>query len=359
VTRVVAVIFHHERLADAGPLSAVLATVRASNARRHAAGFASAGAEVSIVDGLGGAETIGEAIRRAAGAVGRGGLIVLGSGAAPLATAADHRELVRVAGGPSGRAVANSRFSADVIAIAGADRLAALPDVRSDNGIPRWLADEAGFRVADLRGRWRLQVDIDSPLDAFLVAPAATAALLTRAGVSSEAVGAALAAVAAVSGDRTAELVVAGRSSAGGLAWLERRTASRTRALIEERGFRTRPDGQRPVRSILGLLLDRDGPAAFGDRLMELGDAAVVDTRVLLAHRLGSYERRWPTAEDRFASDLLLAERIADPWLGALTASARDAAIPIVLGGHSLVGPGLRLALRSAARSARGRRTWT
>ena len=162
-----------------------------------------------------------------------------------------------------------------------------------------------------------------------------------------------------MSGDRTAELVVAGRSSAGGLAWLERRTASRTRALIEERGFRTRPDGQRPVRSILGLLLDRDGPAAFGDRLTELGDAAVVDTRVLLAHRLGGDERRWPNAEDRFASDLLLPERIADPWLSALTASARDAAIPIVLGGHNLVGPGLRLALRGAAVPARGRRTWT
>ena len=45
-----------------------------------------------------------------------------------------------------------------------------------------------------------------------------------------------------------------------GLAWLERTTASRTRALIEERGFRTRAAGQRPVRSSLGLLLDRDGP---------------------------------------------------------------------------------------------------
>jgi hypothetical protein len=359
VTRVVAVIFHHERQADAGPLSAVLATVRASNARRHAAAFARAGADVSIVDGLGGAATIGEAIRRAARAVGHGGMIVLGSGAAPLATAADHRELVRVAGGPPGQAVANSRFSADIIAIAGADRLGALPDVRSDNGIPRWLADEAGFSVTDLRSRWRLQVDIDSPLDAFLIAPVATEALLTRADASSEPVAASLAAVAAVSRDPAGELVVAGRSSARGLAWLERATASRTRALIEERGFRTRADGQRAIRSILGLLLDRDGPAAFGDRLAELGDAALVDTRVLFAHRLGGDERAWPSAEDRFASDLLLADRIADPWLRAVTESARDAAIPVVLGGHSLVGPGLRLALRRAARRTQERRTWT
>ena len=139
------------------------------------------------------------------------------------------------------------------------------------------------------------------------------------------------------------------RSSASGLAWLERKTASRTRALVEERGFRTRRPDQRPVRSALGILLDRDGPAAFGERLAELGDAALVDSRVLIAHRFGADERAWPRAEDRFASDLLLPDRIGDPWLQALTRSALDAPIPIVLGGHTLVGPGLRLALRKAA----------
>src|SRR5205823_6342228 len=110
--------------------------------------------------------------------------------------------------------------------------------------------------------------------------------------------------------DPAAELVVAGRMSAGGLRWLERSTASRTRALVEERGFRTRADGQRPVASTLGLLLDHDGPAALGTLLARLGDGALIDTRVLLAHRCGSDERRWPAAEDRFASDLLLPDRI-------------------------------------------------
>jgi hypothetical protein len=76
-----------------------------------------------------------------------------------------------------------------------------------------------------------------------------------------------------------------------------------------------------------------------------LGDAGVVDTRVLLAHRHGADERLWPTAEDRFASDLLLAPRVRDPWLQALTAAAADAPVPVALGGHTLVGPALRLAL--------------
>ena len=42
---------------------------------------------------------------------------------------------------------------------------------------------------------------------------------------------------------------------------------------------------------------------------------------------------------------LLLADRVRDPWLAELTAAAAGASIPVLLGGHSLVGPGLRLAL--------------
>ena len=133
---------------------------------------------------------------------------------------------------------------------------------------------------------------------------------------------------AAVVADPSAELVVAGRTSPDALAWLERAGAARTRALIEERGLRTSEPGQRPPASVLGALLDRDGPERPGRHLARLGEAAIVDTRVLLAHRLGADERAWPAAEDRFASDLLLHERIADPWLRALTRSAVDAPDP-------------------------------
>jgi hypothetical protein len=161
-----------------------------------------------------------------------------------------------------------------------------------------------------------------------------------------------LAAIRSVAADRRAELIVAGRTSAATLAWLERHAAARVRGWVEERGLRAATDlaqagsaTVRPPASLLGALLDRDGPGALGSLLAGFGDGAIVDSRVLMAHRVGADEAAWPCAEDRFASDLLLPELVTDPWLRELTVSAFAAPIPVLLGGHSLVGPGVRLVI--------------
>lgn len=352
MTRVDVTIFYPRAAPGAGPLTESFATIRGRNVDRQARGFERAGAEVRILDDLDGDKTFGQHVRETVETLVPDGLILLGSGSIPMATAADRRAFVATAGGPPDHALANNRYSADIVAVAGAARLAELPDLRADNGLPRWLSETAGFEVADHHRRWRLQVDLDTPLDALLVPWIDADDILRAHDVATSVVRTTLAAVAAVSRDPRCELVVAGRASAGGLAWLERSTASRTRALVEERGLRTRPDSQRPVRSTLGLLLDRDGPGALGAILAELGDAALVDSRVLIAHRFGADERAWPGAEDRFASDLLLPQRIADAWLRELTEAAVAGPIPIVLGGHTLIGPGLRLALAEG-------RSWT
>ena len=348
MTRVNVIIFHPRAAPGAGPLSDAFAAIRGRNAERQAGGFRQGGAEVTVVDDLDANGSFGGRVRDLVETIAADALVVLGSGSIPLATAADRRAFVATAGGPPCHALANNRYSADIVAIAGAAQLARLPDLAADNGLPRWLEESAGFEVTDLRRRWRLQVDLDTPLDGLLVPSLDADQALREREVPTAAIRTTLAAVAAAARDPRQELVVAGRTSAGTLRWLERSTASRTRALVEERGFRTRPAGQRAVRSTLGLLLDRDGPGALGAILAELGDAAVVDSRVLLAHRFGADERQWPAADDRFASDLLLADRIADPWLRELTEGIIDTPIPIVLGGHTIVGPGLRLVLREA-----------
>jgi hypothetical protein len=244
-----------------------------------------------------------------------------------------------------------------------------MPDLPGDNALPRWLDEVAGYRVRDLRSRWRLALDIDGPLELVL---------LGHPGhpddVDLTAIRARLAAVRAVAANRRAELVITGRVSVPTLGWLERRVPARVRAIVEERGLRAATrlaqakdpawaaaaGGGRPPSSLLGIQLDASGPDALGALLARLGEAAIVDSRVLLAHRLGPDERRWPPPEDRHASDLLLADRVRDPWLRALTVSALEAPIPILLGGHSLVGPGIRLvAGRAAGRPGDATTTWS
>ena len=375
---VVVRILHPEPGPAAGPLERLVADARSRVAEAHGAGFLAAGADdVSIVAGPPDDTPFGARLRRLADRDRPGGIVVLGSGAIPLATAADRRDFVVAARGPGRRALANNRYSADVIAVAEACTLTEVPDLAGDNALPRWLAEVAGYEVTDLARRWRLAIDIDGPLELLLIGGVGGRSARWNeapdpidAGLVLERLGR----VEAVAADRRAELLVAGRTSAATLGWLERHAACRVRALVEERGLRAstrlalgpdpstggrpatgrpataraRPPANhaRPPASVLGALLDRDGPTSLGVHLARLADAAVVDSRVLLAHRLGADESRWPVAEDRFASDLLLPDRIVDPWLRELTAAAVGASIPIVLGGHTLVGPGVRLVVR-------------
>jgi hypothetical protein len=342
-------ILHPEPAADAGPLERWVAAERARIAERHRAGFVQAGAtSVRIVSGPPDDTPFGARLRGLVREPDRrpGGVVVLGSGAVPLATPADRRAFVGVAASDAQVALANNRYSADIVAVACGERLLDLPDLPSDNALPRWLDEIGGYRVGDLRRRWRLAFDIDGPLELLLLGGTPEPTVRDVTAVRDR-----LAQVAAVAADRRRELLVAGRVSTATLGWLETGIAGRVRALVEERGLRAASalahagttGEQRAPASVLGLLLDRDGPSSLAGHLERLGDAAVVDTRVLLAHRFGADERRWPATEDRFASDMLLADQVRDPWLHDLTGSAAHARIPVLLGGHSLVGPGLRL----------------
>ena len=380
MTRVAVRLLHAEAPAGAGPLTRRLADVRREIAGHVADRFRDAGAEdVAIMAGPPDDTPFGRRLRGLVAGTATDGLVIAGSGSLALARPADLAAFLAVAAAHEPRALANNRYSADAVAVSCVRRLADVPDLPADNALPRWLSEVAGYAVADLLSRPHLGFDVDSPLDALVLArstgPAAGAAEDRRAARR-------LDEIAAVAADPRAELLVAGRTSAATLRWLERHVPARVRALVEERGLRAatrlaqaadgspppdltregpagrgmsaephagtgaRRHGGRPPRSVLGLVLDATGPDALGTVLAELGDAAVVDTRVLLAHRLGSDERGWPSPEDRYASDLLLPDQVADPWLRSLTTAAADAPIPVALGAHSLVGPGLPLALR-------------
>jgi hypothetical protein len=350
---VVVLILHRQARSGAGPLERWVADARLRIAEDRRSAFVAAGADdVRLVAGPPDDTPFGARLRAFVEAERPGGLVVLGSGSIPLARPADLRAFVAAAGAAAPEALTNNRYSADVVAISRAEALLDVPDLPADNALPRWLEEARGYAVRDRRG-WRLGVDVDGPLDIVLLDGRA---LAPPAGLALDVVEDAIKQLAAVAADRRAELVVAGRTSAATLTWLERNMPARVRALIEERGLRAASlmaiadpvvaaPLRRPPASVLGALIETDGPASLGARLAKLGDGAAIDSRVLLAHRLGADERAWPSAEDRFASDLLLPDRVEDPWLRDLTRSAADAPIPVLLGGHTLVGPGLRLAL--------------
>ena len=374
------------RVAADGTPAGWLEVAREAVTERHRSAFERLGAtDVQVVRQPPDGRTFGQRIRELAAAVVAGtrsgrppGLILVGGGSMPLARSDDLAAFLTAARAGTRRALANSYYSADAIAVPDARLLLDVPDLPSDNALPRWLAERAGVPVADLRDRSRLAVDIDSPIDILLLArdpgcPLALVILAAEIAAANPAVARAIDGVAATLDDRRAELVVAGRTSARTLRWLEQNAACRVRALVEERGLRasttlalgdadtdTDPPGEpdrirehagvrlRPPRSVLGMLLGVRGPAALGAILADLGDAAVLDTRVLLAHRLGADETAWPPLADRLASDLLRPEDIADLWLRQITAAAAGAPIPVLLGGHTLVGPALPL-LRAQA----------
>ena len=267
----------------------------------------------------------------------------VGAGSAPLLGGDTLAALVApIAHAPeSGRVVTNNRFSADCFALAPATLLARLdPPPPSDNGVPRRLRDEHGVEVIELPRTLETQYNLDSPVDLLALhltrrARPRLGAVLAEADASGDLRHPRMHDACRVFVDRGAEVMLAGRVSSNTWAYLEREAACRVRLVAEERGMQaagTDVDGT--ARSLLGQWIAEAGAErAFGSLLPELCDAAFVDIRPALVH-LGIR----PSRADRFAADLGRADLIEDPALRAIVEAANASPVPVVLGGHSLVG---------------------
>jgi hypothetical protein len=261
-----------------------------------------------------------------------------------------------------GEVVANNRFSADAFVVAGdLDRaLESLAGCETDNAAPRRL-NEAGFAWRDLGSTPWARFDVDTTLDLAILRLATRlpgtrpldAAVRSYLEMARLPGGAALELpnlerIGDVMRDRSAELVVAGRLPGETLRELETETACRVRSFVEERGMRSARTSGRP-RSLLASFMDRASPAELIAELASLGDAVILDTRVLMAARAGSAEASsWPAEEERFASDFGDAARVSTPWLRQLVDAASAAPVPVLCGGHALVSDGLRLIVAAA-----------
>ena len=262
--------------------------------------------------------------------------LYLGAGSVPLLPA-DVLSLavddVRRAGQPL--AVTNNLHSSDWMALNCPSAIQARPErLVNDNALGWVLRTEASVEVRSLPPSAATRLDIDTPADLLLLAlhPGLGSQLRRflndqpRDGARWLAAGRRLFAPAG-------QAALIGRVSSAVWAHVEANTQAWVRVFSEERGMtasRRLAAGQ--VKSMVGVLLNRLGPAAFFDELSGIVEAVFFDTRVVLAHA-----QRWPSAADRYASDFGLPGEIRDVWLRELTEAAINVRIPVVMGGHGVV----------------------
>ncbi|HLY27530.1 MAG TPA: hypothetical protein VKQ72_14395 [Aggregatilineales bacterium] len=241
---------------------------------------------------------------------------------------------------PSHIVLTNNLHSSDWAAISRVG--AALPVIREtnrDNSLA-WLLQESGeYDVRVLSGvRPATSMDLDTPSDLALIAhhpqllPRLRGVLddnrLDRIPVM---------AVIDILAREGTTVALLGRVSP--LAWqaLNKATRCWTRVVGEERGMvASGRVEQGQVQSILNPWLKARGFKGFFEDLSSMADAAIFDSRVLMAA-----QNVHPDAADRFAADLYWLDAIRDPWLRDFTQAAAEAPIPVILGGHSIVAGGL------------------
>lgn len=240
---------------------------------------------------------------------------------------------------------ANNYFSADLVGFAPASALASVALPAIDNSLPQILVREANLKFIPLQRSLGLHFDLDTPADLVILANHPGAGAHTREAIAKTGIDSGQCQrIKQVMQDFQADLVVFGRVNSSVFQLLDQLTHCRIRLYSEERGLKalgrdTRGEG----RSLVGEMISAYGYERFFQFLSQICRGAVLDTRILFAHW------QWELSQtDRFYSDLGFIDKITHPGLREFTAAAINAAIPVMLGGHSLVTGGLWALLDAA-----------
>ena len=286
--------------------------------------------------------------RRLAALIARHGMercFYMGGGAAPLLPASDLASIAGAILSTDRLLITNNFYSSDFVAFGPTSVLGQHPPPDSDNELAWLLGEEAGLPIRELPRSGATQFDVDTPVDLITLAAHPGAGPHTRACLEGlDLPTSMLDDALPLMLDRDATILVAGRVSSATWRYVERETACSTRVLSEERGMRASGRQARgEVRSLLGYYLEAVGLARFFEELATVAGAMFLDNRVLFAHR-----GLWPSAADRFHSDLRQPEMVTDPFVRELTEAAMAAAVPVIMGGHSLVSGGMYALIEAA-----------
>lgn len=271
-------------------------------------------------------------------------VICLGGGSGALMAPEDWVNLVGMLQEKDGIVTANSLFSSDIIGFRPAGALKRAEPMPLDNQLA-WTLRDAGLSFIPMPATTPILFDIDTPTDGLIFAihhgrGRHARAMLNQVSLPLERVRR----VAEVLRKGSGEVFLYGRIGNGVLGAFETGTRCRARTFVEERGMRARGRESAGAFSLLGAVFEKAGPAWWMDQVAQVCQAALIDTRVLFAHR-----GRAVSTADRFCSDLGELDGIADGFVREVTRVLNEAAIPVLAGGHSLVNGGVRVLLEIAA----------
>lgn len=262
-------------------------------------------------------------------------LLYFGGGSAPLLEDDSLDSLASNLITSSQGVFTNNRYASDWAGIAPASIISKWKErLPQDNMIGWVLSTEADLPIDSQQISSSTRLDIDTPTDLLTLRLHPRVKRHLRQYIDNLPLDtAALENALSVLSTPASQVFIAGRISPNVWATLNEITNCWIRVVSEERGMVSSGRLKRgEVFSLLADYITRLGLRGVFDILSDHSQAAFIDTRVLLAH-----QRSWPSRSDRFHSDLGLADQIEDPWLRELTATAQDAPIPVILGGHGLL----------------------
>jgi len=268
-----------------------------------------------------------------------------GGASAPLLNFGRWTEALARLGEAERLVITNNVHSCDWVGFAPALEMTSfIAQEASDNAVAWTLANERGLPVESLPASAATRFDLDTPVDLLIAQRHPGIGPHLRRfldGLGWEALQ--LDGVMAEMAREGGSLVVAGRVSSAAWTVLERATRCWVRVFAEERGMRASGRQERgEARSLLADYLELVGVENFFGELAELAGGVLFDNRVILAAR-----GLWPSAPDRFNSDLYRWDKVEEPFLRRFTRAAAEAQVPVVLGGHSVVAGGLMALVES------------
>lgn len=266
-------------------------------------------------------------------------VLYAGGGSAPLMALQDWLGALNDFAGDRPQAVTNNLYSSDWIAFYPARTLTPrIAVLERDNALGWALSEECGVPTRALSPSAATRLDLDTPADLLI------SRLHPRIGCRLRAVLeeldwpiGAVKGILDVMGRDGGHLTIIGRSAPAAWMALDQATRCWVRLFVEERGMVASGRLRRgEVRSFLADFIAYAGIDSFFAELSSLAEAALMDTRVLMAAR-----GCWPSPADRFNADLLRWREVEDPFLREFARAAAQAPIPILMGGQSLVNGGL------------------